>query len=274
MHCRIICPCLSPRRHSTAGFALSEVIGVLFIVSFLSLVLWMIFPDGFGSREKVRQAGCLSNLKQMGSAFLLYSQDNDDRFPPPTGGSTQIKILAASWGPDYDVRLEGNKSQPITVPGLLSPYSDKGNAIFRCPDTAADASLTYLYNDLAAGEVRKLLSGADNTVLVAEGEDQWRNAGHAWTPSEEPHTASFDYRGRCSRNRGATVKDAVRRHSGGADYLFADGHVKWLQPEKVFFPGRRSNQKEHLSAGKIVGPDPAGTMTFEGKIYKATFHVR
>jgi hypothetical protein len=53
-----------------------------------------------------------------------------------------------------------------------------------------------------------------------------------------------------------------------------------MKPDVVFFPLRTSNSSSHREAGtgRLLGPDPAGAakndMTFAGKIYTATFHLR
>ncbi|MCM8818539.1 MAG: DUF1559 domain-containing protein [Candidatus Omnitrophica bacterium] len=41
----------------------------------------MLLPALSKARERARQAVCLNNLKQIGLAMLMYTQDNDDYFP-------------------------------------------------------------------------------------------------------------------------------------------------------------------------------------------------
>ncbi|MEZ0325366.1 MAG: hypothetical protein ACAH95_05630 [Fimbriimonas sp.] len=53
-----------------------------FIVSFAA-VLWIMFPiSGGNTKDGARSTACLSNLKQLGVAFSLYTEENSSRLPP------------------------------------------------------------------------------------------------------------------------------------------------------------------------------------------------
>jgi prepilin-type N-terminal cleavage/methylation domain-containing protein len=60
------------------GFTLVELLIVIGILALLAGILFSVFG---GAKEKARQAQCLSNLKQIGMAALLYKQDFDGEFP-------------------------------------------------------------------------------------------------------------------------------------------------------------------------------------------------
>src|SRR5260221_13563907 len=81
---------LSTRRGSSyGGFTLIEVLVVVTIIGILAALL---FPVLAQARESGRRASCASNLRQLGSAFKMYAQDNDERLPhqayvPPEGGN-------------------------------------------------------------------------------------------------------------------------------------------------------------------------------------------
>jgi prepilin-type processing-associated H-X9-DG protein len=168
------------------------------------------------------------------------------------------------------------------APGILYEYvGDK--QIFQCPEVPKpNSGLNYLYNDLAANESFDEIPGAAYSILTADGENHLRNVGHARSQSNEGVEAVF----RLAEGKapavllGGAVGDAVTRHRDGANYGFVDGHVKWMKPESVFFPPRTSNSSSHRVAktGTLLGPDPGGAnesdRTFQGKLYKATFHMR
>jgi prepilin-type N-terminal cleavage/methylation domain-containing protein/prepilin-type processing-associated H-X9-DG protein len=68
-------------RKGGRGFTLIELLVVIAIIAILAAILFPVFAQ---ARERARQISCVSNLKQMGTAFMMYAQDYDEEFP--TGG--------------------------------------------------------------------------------------------------------------------------------------------------------------------------------------------
>lgn len=66
---------MSPLRCSRRGFTLIELLVVIAIIAILAAILFPVFAQ---AREKARQASCLSNMKQITLATLMYTQDNDE----------------------------------------------------------------------------------------------------------------------------------------------------------------------------------------------------
>jgi prepilin-type N-terminal cleavage/methylation domain-containing protein len=62
----------------TRGFTLIELLVVIAIIAILAAILFPVFAR---AREAARKATCLSNLKQINLAAIMYAQDYDEVFP-------------------------------------------------------------------------------------------------------------------------------------------------------------------------------------------------
>ena len=109
------------------GFTLIELRVVIAIIAILAAILFPVFAQ---AREKARQTQCLSNLKQLGTAFQMYTNDYEDTCPAmsPANGD---------WGENYlghygcyaaDLEREKNYSYR----SQLEPYV-KNAKLFACP---------------------------------------------------------------------------------------------------------------------------------------------
>jgi prepilin-type N-terminal cleavage/methylation domain-containing protein/prepilin-type processing-associated H-X9-DG protein len=184
---------------SSRGFTLIEILVCLAVISLLAAIL---LPVLGRVRENGRRAACSSNLKQIALSFSQYLQDSDGRYPPD--GTTPVDGWALG----------------------LQPYL-RSESIFQCPsdDETAPAGATqliraqspgftdYYYNyNLGAGFLEAQLPKSSATVLLGEG----------GIGDSEPNAANY--------SRSTTplmLSGGPLRHFQGANYAFADGHVKW-----------------------------------------------
>lgn len=60
------------------AFTLIELLVVIAIIAILAAILFPVFAQ---ARAKARQAACISNLKQLNLAILMYAQDYDETYP-------------------------------------------------------------------------------------------------------------------------------------------------------------------------------------------------
>lgn len=185
------------------GFTLIELLVVVAIIAILASIL---FPAFARARENARRASCQSNLKQIGLGIQQYTQDYDERFPAIDAGTG----------------VANNPGWAFAV----QPYI-KSEQIFQCPSDSGvtpsgvdlpTRALTagfsdYLLNYNLGGQSSAILEYSSNTILNSEGAGGNAN----FNAAKQPLAGSA-------------------RHLEGANYAFADGHVKWLRPEKVL-PG-------------------------------------
>jgi prepilin-type N-terminal cleavage/methylation domain-containing protein len=75
------------------GFTLIELLVVIAIIAILAAILFPVFAR---AREQARKTTCLNNLRQIGTAILMYAQDYDERLPPQAVGA-QPSLAAFGW---------------------------------------------------------------------------------------------------------------------------------------------------------------------------------
>src|SRR5436309_2285257 len=115
-------------RRQRTGFTLIELLVVIAIIAILAAILFPVFAQ---AREKARQTGCLSNLKQIGTSLMMYTQDYDEAYPCNWYGSL--------W--------------PTTPDGKAYKWMDavfpyvKNEQVFTCPsDGSARGKYIYFRN--------------------------------------------------------------------------------------------------------------------------------
>jgi len=238
------------------AFTLIELLVVIAIIAILAAILFPVFAQ---AREKARQTACLSNMKQLGTAAMMYSQDYDET------------MVAAWWGvgPSWTGGTwPGNQRWQD---GLL-PYV-KNNDIFQCPSDAnpsryrptspaskeGDADFfnsislpgsyginsTYWGEDgpdgaptnNPAGKSLAVVGRPADTILLVDRRayfvppcgsgDGWAVGEIAWG-NKNACEATF-YPNLTPRMLGSIPA----RHSDGGNMAFCDGHAKWYKLETL-----------------------------------------
>src|SRR5476649_1368440 len=74
---------MSKTHRRKTGFTLIELLVVIAIIAILAAILFPVFAQ---AREQARKTTCISNLKQLSLAYLMYVQDYDEIFPRRDNG--------------------------------------------------------------------------------------------------------------------------------------------------------------------------------------------
>jgi len=205
------------------GFTLIELLVVIAIIAILAAILFPVFAK---AREKARQSSCLSNVRQLSTAIMMYIQDYDEVFPAAYDYAS-TPTSARFWFAQAE------------------PYMKNGQ-IFDCPSASVEAnpktapeygvnSAVCLLPSAAPYTARRALADVKQvarTILVGDARTYYFDYAHLVTPYIHcyvPSTAagrseaSYDFRGDATR-----IADWKDRHNQGLNLGYCDGHAKWV----------------------------------------------
>lgn len=214
-----------PRRRSV-GFTLVELLTVIAIVAILAGLL---LPALASVRKRAWQVSCTNNLKQIGIAFQMYVNDNNDYVVPLVDDTFSVYWFGRRVAPDEPIRRQD---------GFLYPYLRNAGRIEICPSftgylpLGSEPGTSYGYNYYF--------------LSPFSGPPTWAPVPVKFTQIEAPaRTIAFadsarDYNGVLEENwyldppQWFGVDNPFYfvhfRHNGFANVLFADGHVRPMQP--------------------------------------------
>ena len=216
------------------------LIELLVVIAIIAILASMLLPALNMAREKARAISCTSNLKQIGTAFLMYTNDNEGTIFP---GSEPWSATSKSWTYTVPGRgfllpyMPGLKNKSAAALGWVG--RNGGSAVrssMACPSvsTAEGMSLsgntngqgvfTYGYNFMIgydsnayhSTEKRKIARYKKPTRTVWLGDINVADAPGGSKAGAMDSTAVW-----ASDNYGVQF-----RHGSMANFLFADGHTK------------------------------------------------
>jgi prepilin-type N-terminal cleavage/methylation domain-containing protein/prepilin-type processing-associated H-X9-DG protein len=195
------------------GFTLIELLVVIAIIAILAAILFPVFAR---AREKARQASCQSNLKQIGIAAAMYTQDYDGRNALCCAGGHQPASGVPGWFTD-----------------VLGPYV-KNDQIFCCPSRGYSThrcgcpsvrrnrgyGLNNWVTGIYFGQMDSVCKFPAQTIIVSDA--RCFNTGWTATPPYPLNRVGDAY--------DAQGNITAMRHNDVVNALFVDGHVKAMKP--------------------------------------------
>jgi len=246
------------------GFTLIELLVVIAIIAILAAILFPVFAK---AREKARQTSCLSNMKQLALATLMYVSDYDERYPQTLhlGSDPHIDVYV---NPDCGDRWV---QSAFRIPSAVAPYV-RNAGLFACPSWSTTKTCRVGFPGLTCQWSYSWLTGSPWHTIGSP----YRASGHstcevcgricatnanqaacdhargnkiAVIEAPAHHIMIIEFKvgggygepagvGSSAAGGGATAHGVINQvcnnparavHNDGNNYSFWDGHAKWMK---------------------------------------------
>ena len=250
------------------GFTLIELLVVIAIIAILAAILFPVFQS---VRENARSASCQSNLKQIGLAWMMYSQDYDGAFGMDNQFPDYGSLYALqTWSSLTLINLSTGVGTADSSKGLLQPYM-KAAAIQTCPDLVLTNASPYggfptgYGKNLYLGNVQdSQIQSPAETIILGDSINLYPGAFY---PADALNYPSLY----AAVNQPSPTTHF--RHHERANILWCDGHVKSMPPTyppsgSVDNGGNTAAQSQAAHVGFVMRKPFTGTKSVDDYYYE------
>ncbi|WP_309398675.1 type II secretion system protein [Cerasicoccus maritimus] len=199
-------------KESHSGFTLVELLAVMAIVGVLASIL---IPVVGTVRQSAKRSVCASNLRQLSSASLLYSNDhNGDLIATP------FQEAGKYWFRQVYPYLD-NDEYKVTSSVFQCPDDDSAIEAFETNGTEWNAISYLLLKDEPTWKIRTQISNAPDSPQFIDSET----------------TATTDYYNQTKFKSKVKGSSTDWRHNSGLNAAYWDGSVQFIEEptyENVF----------------------------------------
>jgi prepilin-type N-terminal cleavage/methylation domain-containing protein/prepilin-type processing-associated H-X9-DG protein len=243
------------------GFTLIELLIVIAILAILAALLFPVFAQ---ARERARQTACANNLRQIGKAIELYAGDWEDTLPlclgnlgfvgnfGPYGSHSRWKLLIDPYLKNRSVWVCPSNPMADALDNSFLIYPNQKPLSYASPPQSV-----FPWHPISYTGCEPLFIGKNDgqftegaSPLEDQGQEGWHAPPRSFSEIPNPsgnimvyewpdNTGGFPYAWSASADQN-TYWDLGKYlpiwHHGGGNWLFADGHVKWMTPRQTLTP--------------------------------------
>lgn len=159
-------------KRSPAGFTILELLVTVTVISVLAAIAYQLHGD---LRERALGVQCVSNLRTLGSAMMLFAQEHQGQLPTTTEApyypGPVFGTVAPKWGPtwaEYLVATYLNRNKTfLKCPSRPKEWSPAGY-VGNYPDYGMNERLTDHQSGYRYGKRLNAISRPNQTILLAD----------------------------------------------------------------------------------------------------------